>query len=369
MDAFDIIDKEEYEAQNGASAPTRFASEESSARRWLLTINNTENRHDEFIAIIQEDIKHLIYACMSDEIGLESHIYHTHIFLSFSQPKHFSTIKSYFKEAHIDVCVGTSAQCREYIFKLGKWEANKKSETNIKMSHYEYGKLEDNQGKRTDLEKIKDMVEDGASNYQIKKNINSAFRYGNYINQYREEIKEDKYRNAIRNIKCIYIFGIPGSGKTSYIREHFPNCYMTSPGQHLFDTYNGQECINFDDFRDNQIDCASMLRYLDIYPLMLPCRFHNKVACYENIFITSNVPIDKIYSDVDTLTRSAFIRRIHEYYKFDMDYIYRYEYIDNKWVVVDKILNKWSSENREFAALLASVDWKNFQPNFEEDYD
>ena len=57
-----------------------------------------------------------------------------------------------------------------------------------------------------------------------------------------------------------------------------------------------------------------MLNYLDIYPLMLPARFNDKVACYDTVYITSNISLGEQYSEVQHYkpeTWKAFIRRIN----------------------------------------------------------
>lgn len=56
-----------------------------------------------------------------------------------------------------------------------------------------------------------------------------------------------------------------------------------------------------------------MLNYLDIYPLMLPARYNDRVACYTTVYITSNVSLEEQYTDVQLSqkeTWQAFLRRI-----------------------------------------------------------
>ena len=67
-----------------------------------------------------------------------------------------------------------------------------------------------------------------------------------------------------------------------------------------------------------------MLNYLDIYPLILPARFNDKVACYDTVYITSNIPLNEQYKDVQHYkpeTWKAFLRRINfliEYTDFNV---------------------------------------------------
>lgn len=57
-----------------------------------------------------------------------------------------------------------------------------------------------------------------------------------------------------------------------------------------------------------------MLNYLDIYPLTLPARYSDRVACYTTVYITSNIPLEEQYQEIQRCkleTWRAFLRRIH----------------------------------------------------------
>ena len=65
-----------------------------------------------------------------------------------------------------------------------------------------------------------------------------------------------------------------------------------------------------------------MLNYLDIYPIMLPARYNDKVACFTKVYITSNLPINRQYVAIQEhkpKTFQAFLRRINyiEHFKAD----------------------------------------------------
>lgn len=80
-----------------------------------------------------------------------------------------------------------------------------------------------------------------------------------------------------------------------------------------FDSYHGQSVLVFEEFA-SQIPIEDMLNYLDIYPLMLPARFNDKVACYDTVYITSNISLGEQYSEVQHYkpeTWKAFLRRIN----------------------------------------------------------
>jgi len=75
----------------------------------------------------------------------------------------------------------------------------------------------------------------------------------------------------------------------------------------------------FDEFR-SLFKIADMLHFLDGHPMDLPCRYHDKVACYTTVYIISNIPLNKQYTNVqidEPSTWQALMRRIQNVYNFD----------------------------------------------------
>lgn len=91
----------------------------------------------------------------------------------------------------------------------------------------------------------------------------------------------------------------------------YENVFRAINYKHPFDGYKGQDVILFDEFRSSlMID--DMLKYLDGYPVMLPCRYSDKVACFTKVYIVSNIPFEKQYPNVqinEPETFAAFKRR------------------------------------------------------------
>lgn len=121
-----------------------------------------------------------------------------------------------------------------------------------------------------------------------------------------------------------YLYGDSGTGKTRSIYESHPAadiCRITdygTKGNIRFDAYHGQPVLVFEEFH-SQIPIAAMLNYLDIYPLMLPARYNDRVACYTTVYITSNVPLDQQYPEIRKCkmeTWRAFLRRIDTVLEF-----------------------------------------------------
>ena len=94
----------------------------------------------------------------------------------------------------------------------------------------------------------------------------------------------------------------------------FTTPYRVTNYDHPFDDYKGQDVILFEEFRSS-LPIQDMLKYLDGYPLMLPCRYSNKAACFTKVYLVSNIPLSAQYPNVqvsDPETYRAFCRRINQ---------------------------------------------------------
>lgn len=287
------------------------------SRKWQLTINNPLEKgytHDAIKKNIHT-LKSLRYFCLSDEVA-KTH--HTHVFLLFHSPVRFSTIKRLFPEAHIEKSYGSSAQNRDYIFKEGeKWSKDRKKETNLPDTHEEWGELpEERQGERNDLAALYEMISAGKSNYDILEEQPDFIAQLERMDRVRQIIQEENFKEVFRKLEVLYLFGDTGSGKTRSVMERYgyANVFRVTNYKHPFDQYKGQDVIMFEEFQSS-IPINQMLIYLDGYPVTLPCRYSDKVACYTKAYILSNIPLKEQYPDIQDYspeTWNAFLRRIHK---------------------------------------------------------
>lgn len=308
-------------------------AKEFATRRYQLTINNPKEHgfdHDTIKAILAKGAK-LLYWCMSDEEGKEE-TYHTHLYLVFCNAVMFKTLKNKFPTAHIEVPQwGTNSENYAYIRKEGtKYhkDANGHYEytdaqgkvhvgTNFSDTFEESGDLppDAKQGDRNDLRMLYKLIASGEDNAQILGEHPEYLRDISHIDRTRQTILEEKYRNVFRRMNVTYISGPTGVGKTRSVREGcgYANCYSVSDYKHPFDGYRGQAAILFDEFH-NSLPLVNMLQYLDGYPLELPCRYANKQACYTEVYLVSNLPLERQYralQDEKPETWAAFLRRIN----------------------------------------------------------
>ena len=318
---------------------------DTQSRKWQITINNPEEKklkHEDIKEILQS-MSSVKYWCMADEIG-EKGTYHTHLYI-YASAIRFSTIKNKFNACHIEMAKGTSEQNKEYITKTGKWEKDKKKETNLADTFEEFGELPlERQGQRNDLNDLYDMIKHGFSNYDILEVEPTYMLQIDKIERVRQILKEEEYRSKFRNVEVTYIWGKTGSGKTRAITDMYEdNYYRVTDYLHPFDSYKGQDCIILEEFRSD-LKIGQLLTLTEGYPTELPCRYNNKVACYTKVFILSNIPINCQYMNIQfeqPETWKAFLRRIKEILYFTHESIIpinKDEYIENNYNL-PKIIN------------------------------
>ena len=290
----------------------------SQSRKYQLTINNPEKCGFCRDVILEAlTAMSLDYFCISDEIA-STGTPHTHIFIYSKAPIRFYTIQKRFCVAHIEKAYGTVKENKEYIQKSGKWKDTLKAETIVEGSFYEWGEIPSEQSERTPkMTNLIEAIKNGNSTVDIiNNNPEFAFRVKE-IDALREKLLAEKYMSENRIVEVHYIYGETGTGKTrSIYAKHAPGdiCRITTykEGRVIFDAYHGQDVLVFEEFR-SQIPIAEMLSFLDIYPLMLPARYNDRVACYRTVYIVSNIPLKEQYvceQRLESVTWQAFLRRI-----------------------------------------------------------
>lgn len=306
-------------------------------RKWQITINNPlEHGFDhESIKNALCEFAGLLYYCMCDEEGDECETLHTHVFFVLRNPCTAERVNKLFPSCHRERPNGTSAENRAYVLKdgakFGKDAAGHYEYTdasgkvhkgvNFSDTFEEWGEIPiERPGKSRDADKIVELLKNGASNVEIVDAVSSAYKEIDKIERVRSMYRDSEFATSWRNLEVSYIFGKTGAGKTRSVMEKYgyANCYRVTDYKHPFDTYDGQDVIIFEEFRGG-LKHGDMLNYLDGYPLLLPCRYFNRQACYTKVFMISNIPPTEQYRNIDTESQAAFFRRIHKVVEYGPD--------------------------------------------------
>uniref|UniRef100_UPI0040567040 replication protein n=1 Tax=Acetatifactor sp. TaxID=1872090 RepID=UPI0040567040 len=280
-----------------------------------MTINNPAEKdltHDKLKEKIQE-LPSVIYWCMGDEVGSEG-TFHTHVYVVLKNQIRRGTLDNKFVGGHFDKPDGTSEQNRAYVFKddekfnkdaeTGKYEYTDSKGQVHKGIHdddtnEEWGTLpQERQGQRNDLAELYNMIKDGCSNYEILENNPRYLMQLDKLERVRQTIREQEFKDKYRDVDVVYIYGASRSGKTRSVMEKYgyANVHrVVNYRKNPFDNYRGQDVVLFDEFRES-LPMDELLSYLEGYPLDLPARFNNKVACYTKVYIVTNIDIRQQYT-------------------------------------------------------------------------
>lgn len=242
-------------------------------------------------------------------------LHHIHMVLEDIKSMRWSAIKkTYALGMHFSPTMGSKKEVEDYINKTGKWE--EKGEKVIYT--VTYGEIKGNQGRRSDLNKLYELIKLGFSDYEILEDNPQYMKYLDKISRVRETLRYEDFKNKRRlDLHTEFWYGLPGVGKTSGILNMFGDSevYIVTDYSHPWDGYKGQDVVLFDDFDSYRIRLNDLLKWLDIYPLELPCRYSNKIACYTKVFITSNFSPQQLWHDDYRYNRvlyDALMRRIHD---------------------------------------------------------
>lgn len=224
-------------------------------------------------------------------------LHHIHMVLEDKVAMRFSMVKkSYAEGMHFEATKGNKQQAEDYINKRHPYD--EKGEQVLCVVHA--GEIHGRQGKRNDLERIEELLNDGKTPDQILRESFSYYRYASMIRQ----SFFDKRRREVppeRNVTVHLIVGPPGSGK-SY---HYPTLckqygedqvyMMTDYSNGGLDHYAAEPILFMDEFK-GQLPYTVFLSMTDVYKVQLHARYANVWALWREIYITSVLSPEELYA-------------------------------------------------------------------------
>lgn len=260
------------------------------AKHWAFTLNNYTE--EEYEAIInQEGTAYVIVGKETSKEGtphIQGHAY-------FQRKVSARKAKSFLgNRCHIEVARNPAASI-EYCRKDG--------------DYLEIGNAPIKQGKRTDLDTVKALIDGGASINEISQSHFKLWcRYHKCFEQYANQL------GATRNNapEVIIYWGPTGTGKTRRVYEEATDLwrYPGSSGSVWFDGYVSQRHVLFDEFDGSYFKLTYLLQLLDRYPIQVPVKGGFRNWKPERIYITSNIDPQLWYANAADAHFRALQRRI-----------------------------------------------------------
>jgi hypothetical protein len=164
---------------------------------YLLTIHPNAMRYNSI-----EDITELLkgklkatYFCLSEEISTMG-THHYHVYFVLETAVHFDVIRSFFLGAHIEKCLGSPCQNRQYVAKEGKWADTEKGDADRKVegSFIEWGVLPSSYIDRSkvDFNHLYGLIKSGITDFDILEHDARYIEYLPNITRTREILKNNE---------------------------------------------------------------------------------------------------------------------------------------------------------------------------------
>lgn len=258
-----------------------------------------------------EKLEAWIYIVIAPEVCPESGRPHLQGYVYFKENKtHSAAVKAIekvfkrTKSVNVEVAKGTAEHNRTYI--VGPYEKDGKVKV-VNPDAKEYGQMP-RQGKRNDLEIVREEVKAGKSMREI---VNSATNFqqlktAEFMFRYLERKRDWKPH-------VVYIWGLPGSGKTRYAYDrhgmdeiHEQRCDNLK----WFQGYDAHEVVLLDEV-DYDTDYSRLKALTDRYPCIVECKGGSRQFLAKTIYMTSTIDPHEVWQCKPYMGREM-LRRVDE---------------------------------------------------------
>lgn len=276
-------------------------NEKIRSRGWCFTMNNYTE--DNLGHLKGEKITNVArYIVFGKEVAPSTGTKHIQGYIYFDDAKSMSATKKILGDSkvHISKANGTAEQNRKYCTKDG--------------DYFEHG-LKPEQGKRTDLTTLRDVIMKGEKTVdQIATEDPMAYhQYGRTMEKLEDIAQRSKFRTEMT--ECKWITGKTGSGKShEAFKEYNPSTtyVLNTEDKGWWDGYNGQKTVIINDFK-GEIRYGQLLQLIDKWPYSVPRRNRAPFPfTSKNIIITSIFNPAEVYHNLhkgDGIDQ--LMRRIH----------------------------------------------------------
>jgi len=261
----------------------------SRNRNFCFTWNNYNDESKAFLATVS--CKYVAYC---EEVAPTTGTKHLQGYISFNNPKSLQQARSTLIGCHVETMLGSISQNEDYCSKAG-----------LLIEHGEKPISNDNKGRAEKLrwQRAKDLA---------KANQLDDIDADIFIRCYstlKNIAKDHLVKPPPSDVKCFWIHGPTGTGKSHCVETTFPNCYKKQMDDlKWFDLYNDEEVIYLEDIDKYQVKWGGMLKRLaDRWPMLASIKGSMKYIRPKIVIVTSNYSPEEIWSDSATL--DPLIRR------------------------------------------------------------
>lgn len=241
----------------------------------------------------------------------ESGFHHLHLVLEVENADkdrfRFTTIqKLYGKKFHIEPTRGSKKEAEDYIYKRGKY--TEKGEKVLAMASH--GEIKGNQGQRSDLKAMEEMLKAGMNPKEILDELGlAAYRYESMLKKAYIRKKENEVE-TYRQVTTYWHVGKSFSGKSytmmkleaEYGKDNIYKVVDYRKGP--FDKYDYEPILFLDELKPYSMPYGILLAVLNNYTLDIGCRYSDNKMAWNTVHITTIYPPEEMYNQmVDRLDR------------------------------------------------------------------
>lgn len=257
------------------SVPAQNGTDKRRARHTCWTLNNWTGEELDIVRSYANTEPR--YMCWAQEVGEEG-TPHLQGYVAWDNPRSLNKFKlAISNRLHYEPHTrGTAQQNRNYCLGMVEKKGFKENPT-----FEEVGEIPE-QGERTDWKNALTQIDNGNhlvevihTQPQLLPTIRALERY-----------KQITLRPKHRDVKVILVVGTPGTGKSRWAYDNYPDLYSKPEGQ-WYDGYTGQTTLLLDDYYGD-IPYSQLLKVLDRYPLQVPVKGGFVYAQWDTVIITSN---------------------------------------------------------------------------------
>lgn len=266
------------------------------SRAWCFTLNNPTE--DDWTVLNNITLDQVRYLIVGDEVG-EKGTPHCQGYVYFENKKSFNQVKDLLpKGVHLEKSKGSAAQNQKYC---------SKEQTKIELG------VCPQQGKRKDIDVIRDLIRDGK---RLREIVEVASSY--QAIRTAEKIFEHKENKRHWPTEVYWYHGPTGSGKSRKAFEVAPDAWISGESLKWWQGYDGHEDVILDDFRADSCKLHTLLRILDRYPYTVEVKGGSRQLLAKRIFITTPKCPQETYYNCDE-NIAQLLRRITKIEKFPLD--------------------------------------------------
>ena len=279
----------------------------------------------------------------------ENGCYHAHM-ACYGNVTTLKNVAKILHDAHVEPQVGRKKELRAYLLKEGKYE--EKGEKVLYVEGLDC--IQDNQGHRSDIDEISDMLESGLTPSQI---FEENFRYRKYEKMIQGAFLDKRIKDTplVKEMHNEFHFGKSGTGKTHvYIekcRELSPDevylCSDYSSGGFDFYKDNPAKILILDEYR-GQLSYENFLGIFDVYSRRQQhCRYGNTYALWTQVLICTVLAPEEVYHNMvdnnkNSDTFEQMMRRLDVivyHYKYKGEYK-TYEVLASEYPGKDRMIEQ-----------------------------